>query len=156
VPLAITLPCSNKMAHSCRHCQKLRIAPPTAAEGENWVSVLTVNVGIVRSAALDGCAFFQWCLSQHPKTVAESAQKRLEEFQDAPLLRVLMGSESSSRPRCKFVTFQWESPAGEEFRIRSLYILTEEGASDCPIFDSLHESSIWLQVTLLHMTTLRK
>ena len=118
----------DTMAHSCIHCQKFVLAQPTPDEDPAArVDVLAIDVLNVMSAASDGCAFFRWCLLQHPKT-SES-----QGFDDVPFLRVSMHPK---RPGdyTKFVSLRWEARDGSEFHIKHLLILTQQGPLTFLIF----------------------
>jgi hypothetical protein len=115
------------MAHSCRHCQKFIIAPPRASNYE--LNVLKIEVAIIVSAASDGCAFFDWCLSRHPG-------KKTEEFHNAPFLR---GRMHEYGPNSRHLSLYWEAPNGEaDGGVHRLYILTQVGELGRLVFNNMN------------------
>jgi len=118
------------MAHACTHCQKYILVQPRLNKDEFWECVLEVDLLSVNVAASNGCAFFNWCLSQHPEA---SNPTRLHELGDKVVLRASMwaGARSNSSTG-QFVSLCWvtEPPvAGMSLNhyIRGLYLMAEVG-----------------------------
>jgi hypothetical protein len=118
------------MAHSCIHCQKYILVQPRVDKEEFWAAVLEVDLGSVVVAASDGCAFFNWCLLQHPEALNSI---RLQELKDKVVLRASMwaGVRSTSSTG-QYVTLRWvtEQVMAEdclESNLRHLYTMAEVG-----------------------------
>jgi len=118
------------MAHSCIQCQKYIIVQPRVDEEAFWVDVLEVDLRSVVVAASDGCAFFNWCLLQHPEA---SNAIRLQELKDKEVLRASMwaGARSNSSTG-QFLSLRWVTEpamAGERLKssLRNLYTMAEVG-----------------------------
>ena len=63
------------MAHSCSYCQQHVIVQPEPYEYGALEDVLVVDLEFISAAARDGCAFFDWCLSQQPDAISLERSK---------------------------------------------------------------------------------
>lgn len=82
--------------HSCRYCKKLKVKFPAPKAGRYINKVVLKRI---KSAASNGCGFFEWCLSQW-KTY-------LHTLEDTSVLEIWAFMEADDRPGQ--LRMQWQS-----------------------------------------------